>query len=159
MPSDKELLQEHPLFNRLSGQIVWYLFEERGYEPEQIDGFMQRFERLKLQTADLMRRLRDPANRGGVLLFEHADAPEGDASSPCARCQALAGTARALDGSNLNAWLPPFSLGCRLRGRVVLNGANLVSTPESCLQQPPLHRLVCEDEWIFARPWPFSSEE
>jgi hypothetical protein len=159
MPSDKDLLQKHPLFTRLSGQIVWYLFEERGYEPELIDGFMQRFERLKSETAELMRRARDPANQGGVLVIERSLDSDDASGAPCALCTALENVALALDAPQLEIWLPPFSLGCRLRGRVVPPGAGLAPTPESRLPQPPVHLLVCEDEWIFARPWPACLDE
>lgn len=149
--TDKDLLQKHRLFSRLSGQIVWYLFEERGYAPDNIEGFMLRFEDLKAETAALLRALRDPANRGGVLVFESV-AEEG---SPCAACRGLVGAAIALDDPELDAWLPPFSLGCRLRGRVIFAaGRGPTHRPPDSALVRPVHRLACDDEWFFHRPWP-----
>jgi len=155
-PSDKDLLQEHPLFARLSGQVVWYLFEERGFAPEDIDGFMLRFEALKAETAALLRQVRGPDNRGGWLLLERAvDAASG---AVCPACSRYSGACAPLDAPEILAFVPPFSLGCRLRGRVVsaADFERLAPRPvRRDLALPrPVSRLVCDNDWIFRRPWP-----
>jgi len=150
--TDKELLDTHPLFNRLTGQVVWMLFEEHGVPLEDIEGFMLRFAEMKAQTASLLRSL-----RAGPQLWMQLFVPQDiQGVELCEDCLALAGKAIHASHPALIDFVPPFSLGCRLQTRLLdssdfqrLNSPVLIDT----VSDVPRARLVCQSEWIFSRRW------
>lgn len=152
---DKELLERHPLFRRLSGQIVWYLFEERDIPPETIDAYFASLEACRIETLDLMRRLLDPpADLGRVHL--HVRLVPGDENAPpCPRCGRMHDILIPADHPRLLEYLPPYGLGCRARGRLLAEAeaAHLLTRQPAELPEPPGHELSCPSEWLFEYDW------
>lgn len=109
----KQLLAEHPLFKRLTGQVVWTLLEEAGLDPDAIDAFMDRYELLKVATIDLLKELDE---EGGALEIVE-DGAKGPA---CKSCQQLVGWCIPGDVPQPVRLMPPYGLGCRLRARHLL---------------------------------------
>lgn len=106
----KQLLAEHPLFKRLTGQVVWTLLEEAGLDPDAIDAFMDRYERLKAETIALIKELDE---EGGALQIIR----DGSERSACDSCNLLVGHCIPGDVIHPIRLMPPYGLGCRLRVR------------------------------------------
>jgi len=152
---DKELLQQHPLFKKLSGQIVWYMFEERGTPQDQIDAFFTHLEACRVETLEAMRRLlrHEDDEEPRWMLVEVRQGAES--APPCARCRAMDGILIRADDPRLLEYLPPYSVGCRARALVVTAEharERLARNPRS-LPSPPGHMLHCPSEWIFEHAW------
>ncbi|MFW5733831.1 MAG: hypothetical protein ACOCWR_02115 [Oceanidesulfovibrio sp.] len=109
-PESKQLLAEHPLFKRLTGQVVWTLLEEAGVDPGHIDPFMDRFEALKAETLAQLKTLDE---EGGALAIVEAPG----AGPVCDGCARLAGHCIPGDVPDPIRLMPPYGLGCRLRAR------------------------------------------
>ena len=133
----QHLLAQHKLLSRLSGQVVWNLAEEAGADPVQLDAFMDFFEKMKRETAALMEALaQDPQ----ACLLLTVERPE----SACPQCTCLDGLRIAAGDPKLLDYLPPFSLGCCVVGRLAQPNEGEPATETALLPQPPKHRLCCE---------------
>lgn len=128
-PEAKELMSRHPLFKRLTGQVVWTLLEEAGLDPDAIDAFMSRFEKLRAETLDLLDEL---DNEGGALeITEH--------STICASCESCAGlVGHCIPGDVPDPirLMPPYGLGCRLTARHLQPATLLANTEARLLIDP-----------------------
>lgn len=155
MMQDKELLLQHPLFKKLSGQIVWYMFEERDVPPEDVDSFFTHLEACRVETLDAMRHLLHPPSddESACLLIEVRQGRE--APPPCSRCKAMDGVVLPADHPRLLEYMPPYSVGCRARARVISSerGAKLLEKQGNSLPEPPGYELHCPSEWIFSHDW------
>lgn len=99
----------HPLYTRLSGDVVWGLFEETGCTAEQCGGLMDAFIEEMHNIIDSMAVL----ERAEVSAFV-LDVPE----SACENCRALHGIRVPLAYANWRDLLPPFAVGCLARLRL-----------------------------------------
>lgn len=142
----KECAEQHPLFRRLTGQVVWLLFEEQGAAPENIDAFMEALLSMRKQQLEVMATLM----QNPELLLRITVAEQGP---PCTQCAIYDGGLLPASHPNLLLWLPPFSLGCRCRMEAVPPDA--LPTHAVQLAQLPLpeHMLCCPSEWLFHHRW------
>lgn len=153
---DKHLLDLHPLLSRLSGEVIWMLFEEEGVDASRIDSFFAFFEQELRETVELIRRLSAPENLDAVFVRIERN-PElaaiaGDIPA-CPTCAALAGKVIPAATPGLMRWLPPFSLGCRLRA-VCISADEAANAQRLSLDaSPPDIRLACESGWLFRTDW------
>lgn len=149
---DKDLLQQHPLFKKLSGQIVWYMFEERETPQEEIDEFFTHMEACRVETLKAMRQLLDPSSSDGEapwLLVEVEHGPEP--APPCERCKSMHGKLLPPDHPRLLEYMPPYSVGCRARPRAISaeQARERLEANPQLLPEPPGHMLHCPSEWMF----------
>ncbi len=153
---DKKLLARHPLLSKLSGEVIWMLFEEEGVDAKTIDSFFDYFGRLLRETVALMGRLLDPDDTGASY-FRIRQCPEivafAGAAPFCSSCATLSGLVIPVSQPDFTRWLPPYSLGCRLRAECLsaeeAAGARMVA-PDA---MPPAINLVCDSGWIFHGDW------
>lgn len=152
---DKELLQQHPLFKKLSGQIVWYMFEERGTPQEDIDAFFIHLEVCKVEALDVMRRLLESVDDEEPAWLRVEVRPGTEDAPPCPRCLAVKGLLLPANHPRLLEYLPPYSVGCRARGHVLSarDAAEMGGEQSPELPPPPGHLLHCPTEWIFEHKW------
>lgn len=144
------LLDLHPLFRRLSGEIVWLMFEEHDADPGDIQAYMDGLHGLLGRTTELI----EAALSGEPLMARIV--AEG-AAPRCAACAALVGRCIDLSRDDALSLLPPYALGCPLRAEIASSaghcGADCIG-PEDA----PHGELVCGD-WLFTTPWASLAEE
>ncbi len=142
---DKTLLDQHPLFRRLTGQVIWTYLEELGAQAEAIDAFMDRMLALREAVLTLHQTLEE---EGGALRLVLADTPTdaGGFCAPCAHCAALVGQAIPADSPEVIALMPPYTLGCRLWAEHLDAPAVLRQSETRLLTDPaelPAHGPFC----------------
>lgn len=138
------LLDLHPLFRRLSGEIVWLMFEEHDADPDDIQAFMDNLHSLLGRTTELIETVLAGEQLQARIVSEGAE-------PRCEACARLMGRAIDLDREDALTLLPPYGLGCPLRAEVIPPGAPAATD----IVQPgeaPHGELVCGD-WIFTTPW------
>lgn len=153
------LLETHPLFRRLSGQIVWLLLEEQELSEAAIGAFLDRIEELRQATIQLMV---DVAAGHGPAYLELvrgdggnplAAAPEYARGETCADCARIAGRVIDTSAPDWQTLLPPYGLGCRLCARPWTRP----EAPDTALllspAELPTPKLTCDSEWIFRTDW------
>ncbi len=152
---DKELMRRHPLFKRLSGEVVWLMFEERDIPPESIDAYFSCLEGVRVETLDVMRRLLSPPSDAGKVYLQVTLRPGDEKAQPCARCGRMRNILIPADHPRILEYMPPYGLGCRATGRVLneQEAAPLLEKQGSELPEPPGHELSCPSEWIFEYDW------
>ena len=140
------LLDLHPLFRRLSGEVVWLMFEEHDADPEDIQAFMDDMHDLLRGTTKLIE-----ASLSGERVRARIVA-EGN-RRPCEACARILGKTIALEREGAEKLLPPYALGCPLRAKIITTDHD-APDPDDLLQpdQAPHGELIC-GEWIFAHPW------
>lgn len=146
----KELIESHPLYRRLSGQVIWLMFEERGARENDIQAFLDLYETGKRKNLELMAAALDEGNEYAGLLLETARNQR-----LCERCRRVCGAAVDLSRADIAGWFPPFGLGCALIARLI--GKDEWAAMDSRAlapagQSPPQPELIC-GEWIFDYPW------
>ena len=152
------LAQLHPFFSRLSGQVIWCLFEERDVPPEVIDAFMDRFGSWFRSCLETLRPVLtgDPAMPPYVRVLVDGAAWDGAAPSACASCAALHKAVIPTAHPHAVRFLPPYSLGCRARP-VLLSQKEFAALDAPRMAdldgEAPLWKLTCDSEWIFSFPW------
>ncbi len=143
------LARRHPLYARLSGQVVWRLLEEGELEPPRLAQLMDHYEAVRAQTLETLALFLGPEpGRPAFLRIVVAQAPTP--APICSQCQARAGKLVPADSPWLLDFFPPYSLGCRARAEAVFDAkpdrGALVD-----LSQPPRRSLYCPSEWLFQR--------
>lgn len=147
------LLEAHPTLRRLSGQVVWCMFEEADSPAAHAQAFLDRYEAVKAGVLPLVAAALEAGEPGRAedaapWVRLRVDGP----GTPCAACAALDGRCLRLDGPGALAFLPPFALGCLARAER-LPGAPRPGEPLVDRASPSPHgRLLC-GEWIFTHPW------
>ncbi|WP_461209165.1 hypothetical protein [Desulfocurvus sp. DL9XJH121] len=145
-PAPRRLLDLHPLFRRLSGEVIWLMFEEHDADPEAIQAFMDRLGGVLGRTTELIE-----AALSGEDVYARVTVREG--RTPCETCARLAGRIIPLGREGAESLLPPYALGCPLGAEIVAPGADTPPPgPELLPGDAPHGRLVCGD-WIFSHPW------
>ncbi|MGE4296588.1 MAG: hypothetical protein AB7E47_01045 [Desulfovibrionaceae bacterium] len=151
---EKELLRRHPLFTRLSGQVIWLLFEEHGAAPDDIDAFMDQYVLWRDEQLGVFKRLLSTPDGMLRIRADQTAALGAPCPAPCPTCERLNGLLVAASDPRLLDWLPPYSLGCRARATFVAadeppGGAAPIDTAAT----PPPRSLHCPSGWIFTHPW------
>lgn len=156
--TDQQALDLHPFFRRMTGQVVWALFDEMGVDPADTDAFLELYAAERAAAADLVRRMMDGALDGGFLELVAAPRTVDDPSAPCADCRTLAGRVIPVDANNRMGavvCLPPFALGCRLS--VAEFGAEFGALPGRVgvmtADMRPDRSLECPSGDLFRQPW------
>lgn len=129
-------MQQHKLFSRLSGQVVWNLAEEAGASVPQLDAFMEFFEAQKARAAALLTALADAPDAGVALFCD-------DPAAACPACARLHGAVIAAARPDVLDYLPPFGLGCRLAARPA-TAQEVLAAADAPLPPPPPHTLCCD---------------
>jgi hypothetical protein len=142
-----QLQELHPLFRRLSGQVVWLLFEERGVPEAEIQAFSDLYEAEKRRSLELLAAALD---RGDYthLLLEKARQEE-----ICRYCASAADSVIPLDDPELPSMFPPYGLGCAIRPRLLtLREFSALERPLPAPRTGPPDKLLC-GEWLFDVSW------
>lgn len=113
-----QFIEQHPMFRRLSGQVIWALLEENDATQDEcglfMDSFYERFQNMVRVLARTQSHpngfIRITAGQAHEKLMR--DAKQGCAS--CTACASLAGTIYPASMPQLIEHLPPYSLGCSL---------------------------------------------
>lgn len=125
----KDLRSRHPLYARLSGDVVWGIFEENGYDEAAcgtaMDDFFARMNDI-LQSMNALEK-----NKARCFTLHPDDAQ-------CQECHALAGQVIATSTPDWRRFLPPFAVGCTVR--CVENPETMASSDSL---SPPNCPLVC----------------
>lgn len=150
MPSDYALLDLHPVLRKLSGQIIWHMFEEYDADPADIDAFLLLYEEARRQyVATLRAATTKTAAEMCVAVTLNRQ------HNICSHCSEINGIYIPLDHPSLASILPPYGLGC---------AAFISSTPmrkDECKGEyvnmdasgSTMHKdFICGD-WIFTEPW------
>ncbi|MFV0421430.1 hypothetical protein [Oleidesulfovibrio sp.] len=158
----KQLSDKHPLYSRLTGQVIWVLFEENDAEQDDIDTFMDLCLKRKERDLQVMQTLLD--NPSLYLKVQIEDIPclsgsEGccktkhpDLPPPCECCVALDGRVLPASHPELLKYLPPYGLGCRCTPKAV-TAAEAADAPPLTDASLPLRKLHCDSGWLFHMHW------
>jgi hypothetical protein len=153
----KDLASRHPLFSRLTGQVIWLLFEEHKASSEDIDAFMEHYLAWRDEQLTVMAALE--ANRSAYLRIT-TDPPANNSDDgytamrpPCKHCRALHGAILPASHPDLIRCLPPFALGCRCRAEIISAEEVPENAPLIFTSEMPRYELHCASEWIFSVPW------
>ncbi|SIN69723.1 hypothetical protein [Halodesulfovibrio marinisediminis] len=149
---DTTLSNLHPLFTRLSGQVIWLLMEENEASPEDLNAFMDNVMAWRSNHLQTMRNLiEDKKLYMQITVDRIEDIPEDQEA--CTTCESLCGKIIPASHPDLIAMLPPYSLGCRCRGEIITESELPESpdflTPEDC----PKHSFMCSSGWFLNYPW------
>jgi hypothetical protein len=155
MPDIRKLTELHPLYRRLSGQVIWLMFEEHEAPEKHIGAFLERYERLKRENLELLALALETPSEFTHLLLEPART-----GHICSKCAAVSGAAVELNRIDPARRFPPFGLGCALRPKLLtmdeFERMDLAATNPAETDFPE-HKLLC-GEWIFGRPWAGESD-
>ena len=149
---DATLSNLHPLFTRLSGQVIWLLMEEHDASSEDVNAYMDNVMAWKTAHLQTMRRVLEDNNLYVQITVDHiGDIPTDQEA--CKTCESLSDKIIPASHPDLISMLPPYSLGCRCRGKIITE-AELPKkpdflTPEDC----PKHSFMCETGWFLNYPW------
>jgi len=147
------LLEAHPTLRRLSGQVVWCLFEDAETPAAHAQAFLDRYEAAKAEALPLVAAaLAAPDAPGGEGAAPWVRIRVDGPGQPCAACAALDGQCLRLDGPGALAFLPPFALGCPARAER-LPGAPAPGAPLVDRAAPSPHGKLACGQWIFTHPW------
>lgn len=135
----RRLRNSHPLYGRMNGEVIWMVHEELGLDSDACAAALDAELALRQRSLDILATLERHPEACCVL-----DVPEG----PCAACTGCAGLSRLmLDAATPQwlQWLPPYAVGCRVRGRLVpqdmaLRAGHRPPAAEAC---PPRRPLAC----------------
>lgn len=153
MSSDyKQLADAHPLFTRLSGQVIWLLMEENDADEADINAYMDNVMQWRESHLDTMRELLDNSEKYMTIIIDPIDGLTEDQHA-CATCEKLKGKIVPASHPDLIKMLPPYSLGCRARAKVInkndLPEDAVMLTQEDC----PKHSFMCSTGWFLNYPW------
>ena len=134
---EKRLLRSrHPLYTKLSGDVIWELFEENGYDADTCGKAMDNFIEDMYAVLSVM----DNLENGHGSCFGYILKAQG-----CEQCASLEG--KALFASHdWKIFLPPFAVGCALTCKVmdeedIASGKYTLVAPEDLLT--PERNLLC----------------
>lgn len=150
----------HPLYSRITGQVIWLLFEENDARPDDIDAFMDLFLKRKQRDLETMQVLLDnPAMYLQVQLQDipclqktHATNLNKTLPPPCLRCAALDGHVLPASHPDLISLMPPFALGCHCTPKAI-TAQQAATAPLLTEAPPPQRKLYCDTGWLFHMYW------
>lgn len=149
---DTTLSNLHPLFTRLSGQVIWLLMEEHDASSEDVDAFMDNVMAWKSAHLQTMRRLLEDKKLYLQIAVDRIDDIPADQEA-CIKCESLSNKIIPASHPDLISMLPPYSLGCRCRGKIITE-AELPESPDYLsLEDCPKHSFMCPTGWFLNYPW------
>ncbi len=120
----KELRGRHSLYSRLSGEVVWGLYEELGYSVEDcgkaMDAFLEQMREVLLVMAAL------EAEPEGYFALEFSN-------SDCACCQSIPERVIPVARADWRRFLPPFAVGCKAKARILNDAERKLTNDDSVL--------------------------
>lgn len=158
-------IEQHPMFRRLSGQVIWALLEENDASQEECGLFMDTFyERFQNLVRVLARTKSHP--HGFIRIIAgpaHDKLHDEGPCTGCTGCDSLAGAIYPANMPNLIEHLPPYSIGCSLSmeflkvlpevsPKIPLEQSLPQSTYQLCCPRRPLSRIILamrENEPLF----------
>lgn len=99
----QSLRGSHPLYRRLSGDVIWALYEEQGFTQEECGIAMDAFIAQMHNVLAVMARIEEDKNL--FLGFEYRQ-------RGCEQCAGLAGKAVPGSDPEWRRCLPPYAVGC-----------------------------------------------
>lgn len=137
-PERKKFLRsQHHLYTRLSGDVVWGLFEESGYNAQACEQAMDTFIAGMYAVLSVMDQLE--ANKAAYLVLQ------GD-GNVCEACRPLLGKGISRDDPAWWRFVPPFAVGCAVKCAALTKAAiqkDNYATVSSQTVSPPQCPLVC----------------
>lgn len=149
---DTTLSNLHPLFTRLSGQVVWLLMEEHDASSEDVNAFMDNVMAWRSAHLQNMRELLEDNSLYMQITVDHiGDIPVDQEA--CKTCEALNGKIIPASHPEIISMLPPYSLGCRCRGKIITK-EELPDNPQLLsVEECPKHSFMCSTGWFLNYPW------
>lgn len=150
-PITAHTVECHPLIRRLSGQVIWCMFEEYEADPDDIQTFLDTYEETKAHTLALIARIQDPVPDSDLAAIR---IDVEDTGSTCEFCKSLHGKYFRTTHANAASLVPPFGLGCAAKATPISPEELAALAPEDELSEdiaPPCN-LICGD-WIFTHKW------
>lgn len=135
----RRLRNSHPLYGRMNGEVIWMIHEELGLDGDACARAMDDELALRQRSLDILATLeRHPE---ACCVLEIPDAP-------CTTCTACAVLPQLMLDSRLpqwQRWLPPYAVGCRIRGYLIPREAALKAgrRPPDEAACPPARPLAC----------------
>ncbi|WP_430735090.1 hypothetical protein [Halodesulfovibrio aestuarii] len=149
---DKTLSNIHPLFSRLSGEVIWLLMEEHDASSEDINVFMDNVMAWRSAHLQNMRRLFENKELYLQITVDRVGDIPADQEA-CITCEKLSGKIIPASHPDLISLLPPYSLGCRCRGKIITK-AELPESPDYLpLEDCPKHSFMCSTGWFLNYSW------
>lgn len=105
----RQLRNQHPLYTKLSGDVVWLLYEERGYDAKACEQAMDAFIATMHSTLAVMHSIESGAAHHFIVQGKPC----------CTQYRHLAGKIFAASGPNWREYLPPYAVGCPLTCRLL----------------------------------------
>lgn len=128
----KQLRNQHPLYQKLSGDVIWVLYEERGFDAEACGKAMDEFIATMHSTVAVMQAL----DNGTAQHFAVQGEPRGE------QCGAAIGQSISTDSPQWRECLPPYAVGCSLSCRVIETDKPQ-GTQDDHSMRPPRCGLFC----------------
>lgn len=149
---DTTLSNLHPLFTRLSGQVVWLLMEEHDASSEDINAFMDNVMAWRSAHLQNMRELlEDNSLYMQITIDRIGDIPVDQEA--CKTCEALNGKIIPASHPDFISMLPPYSLGCRCRGKILTKEELPDDSQLLSVEECPKHSFMCPTGWFLNYPW------
>ena len=148
----KKLSDAHPLFTRLSGQVIWLLMEENDVSETDINAFMDSVMEWRESHLDAMQELQENPEKYMLITVDRIDDLPEDQHS-CATCEKLNGKILPASHPDLIKMLPPYSLGCRARAKVISKKDVPQTAKEMRMEDCPKHSFMCPTGWFLNYPW------
>lgn len=139
----KRLRSIHPLYKRLSGDVVWVLLEEYGYDQSQCGQFLDQTIAQMHKILAVMEKVEQVP--GLACVYEKWVDKEGTCTV-CDCCGFLEGKVVPGTGAAAFAFFPPFGVGCQMGCRVVHGQQALEPGKDLTPLRPediPQHSLCC----------------
>lgn len=131
----RELRRRHPLFSRLSGDVIWALYEDLGYDAEACGRAMDDFIARMHTVLEAVDRL----EKGEARYFALENIPPG-----CVAALPRKGEALCAHGVGWQQLLPPYAVGCPVTVRVLADEAGQAGdTAQGCTTKPAFARPGC----------------
>ena len=146
----KDLQDKHPLFSRVSGQVVWLACEECGLNEEEITKVMDTFMEMREATLETMYKIENDDSSFLLIQIE-----ESAARVPCPGCVRLNGRLVPAAHPRILEYLPPYSISCMCRAHC-LNKAEAseyaagkgVSIEALYPESDPNTEIYCQEDWL-----------
>lgn len=146
----KDLQDRHPLFSRVSGQVVWLACEECGLNEEEITKVMDTFMEMREATLETMHQIEN--DKDSFLLIK---VEESAARVPCPGCARLNGRLLPSTHPRLLEYLPPYSISCMCRAHCLNKSEALEyavgkgSSPGALQpESEPNSEIYCQEDWL-----------
>lgn len=136
---ERRLRNSHPLYGRMNGEVIWMVHEELGRDSESCAAALDEELALRRRSLDILATLERHPEACCVL-----EVPDGPCGT-CTGCDALPHLALDAGLPQWRQWLPPYAVGCRVRGRLMacVEARQAGHHPPAADARPPRRSLAC----------------